>query len=541
MENKRRWVKLITLCLISLIVGSAARGVPAPLPTEPLSTQPLPPPLQTNPRGYVCEDVKAIDGEIQMASNGIFVDGQLLLRGPEGILNLVVTERDLTPLRVCRLNYISPSLVMGWYNVPEGVDPQQLSNQINEKYIEAGGSASPNYLVGSSAGSCADPYSDGGSPLGTLNTDAAEQMLFTQWALKKIGLTHIKTWTSWNNVHVAIFDTVPKQFQTVRPGIDVNRAPQIIKWPNDPDPTFQLKVHDVIGNLRFDPMSAEPRSVPLNLSSHGLFVAGLIRLIAPNSPTHLIRVLGDNACGSVGTLVEGIDGFMSAMKAGGIRKVVINLSLGVHHLPHGDVPLLRATLRAANQSGALIVAAAGNDSPELAPPIRAQVPARYPFVVGVVASTPEGRRSCYSNRAISISNHRDLAAPGGNGGKNPSDGTEDCVSRTMTWAAPPQPCTGNMRACGYGLVSLIEPVNIGPNQWDPQYGYWSGTSFATPLVSGLAALIFQSPSATNTWVYCVIEQGARPLPGTPTPPPNLGAGVISVQRSLSLAAAGACP
>src|SRR6185503_7961358 len=121
--------------------------------------------------------------------------------------------------------------------------------------------------------------------------------------------------------------------------------------------------HDVIGNLHFDPVSAEPRSVPLNLSSHGLFVAGLIRLIAPNSPIHLIRVLGDNACGSVGTLVEGIDGFMSAMKAAGIRKVVINLSLGVRHLPHGDVPLLRATLRSANQSGALIVAAAGNDSP----------------------------------------------------------------------------------------------------------------------------------------------------------------------------------
>lgn len=541
MENKRHWTKLITLCLISLLVGSAARSVPASLLSEPLSTQPLPPQLQTNPTGYGCEDVKPIDSEIQVASNGIFVDRQLLLRGPEGILKLIVAERDLTPLRFCRLNYISPDLVMGLYEVAEGVDPQELSAQINVKYIEAGGTASPNYLVGSSAGSCADPYSGGGSPSGTLNPGASSQMFFTQWARKKIGLTQIRPWTKWSKVHVAVFDTMPKQFQTVPPGIDVNRAPQIIKWPNAADPTFQLKVHDVIGNLRFESMSAESPSMPLNLSSHGLFVAGLIRMLAPNSPIHLIRVLDDNACGSVGKLVEAIDGFMSAMKAGGIRKVVINLSLGVRHLPHGDIPLLRATLRAANRAGALIVAAAGNDSPNVVPPIKAQVPARYPFVVGVVASNPSGRRSCYSNQAVSIPNHRDLAAPGGNGGKDPSNGPENCVSRTMTWTATPQPCTGNMRACGYGIVSLIEPINTGPNQWKPQYGFWSGSSFATPFVSGLAALIFQRPSATNTWVYCVIEKGARPLPGTPTPPPDLGAGVINVQRSLTLAAAGACP
>jgi hypothetical protein len=98
MKNKRRLTNLIMICLISLLVLLAGCGVPAPpptepppttepppstepLPTEPPHEQPPPPEFEIDTEGYSCEDIEPIEDEVQVASNGIFIDGQLLLRG----------------------------------------------------------------------------------------------------------------------------------------------------------------------------------------------------------------------------------------------------------------------------------------------------------------------------------------------------------------------------------------------------------------------------------------------------------------------------
>jgi subtilisin family serine protease len=547
MENKRRWRNLIILglILILLLVLALCRAPGAPS-TEPLD-QPPPPEEEIDTKGFTCEEVAPTPNETQVSSNGNFIDAQLLLRGPRGIVQTVEERFGLTLLRICQMSYLSEDLVMGTYMVPAGSDPQALSDEINDIYNESGVTASPNYLIGPSAGACADPYSDGGS----LNTDAEQSMFFTQWARQNIGL-QIKKWTGWSNVEVAVFDTMPKELVPTAVGIApfINQAPQRIEWPNaaQGDRTFQLKVYDKIGgaNIASTPSPTAAEDLPVNMRNHGFFAASVIRLIAPNSPIHLIRVLGDNGCGSVEILANAIGEFVNAKKS---KKLVLNLSLGLRNLPQDKVKLLRDTLLANyNKYKVVIVAAAGNDN--LVPPAAEHAPASFDFVIGAVASNHQWKRSCYANRTIptppnSTPRANDVAAPGGDGGP---DGSQNCASRSTTWTATPQACDASkgMEKCRYGVIGLIlvnpQKVTIGSlSHWKPDYGYWSGSSFSTAFTSGLAALVFQKTSATNAdWVDCAITRGAKPLPGAATPHPHLGMGVINVPRSLTLTP-GACP
>src|SRR5437867_1386032 len=64
------------------------------------------------------------------------------------------------------------------------------------------------------------------------------------------------------------------------------------------------------------------------------------------------------------------------------------------------------------------------------------------------------------------------------------------------------------------------------------YGAWSGTSFSSPLVAGLAALIFSlSPSLTNTQVVDLIEKNATDL-GAAGFDQYFGWGRINVYKSI---------
>lgn len=64
------------------------------------------------------------------------------------------------------------------------------------------------------------------------------------------------------------------------------------------------------------------------------------------------------------------------------------------------------------------------------------------------------------------------------------------------------------------------------------YGYWNGTSFASPITAGLAALIFSvEPSLTNQQVYDLLTQHAYDL-GDPGFDPYFGHGRINVYESL---------
>jgi subtilisin family serine protease len=131
-----------------------------------------------------------------------------------------------------------------------------------------------------------------------------------------------------------------------------------------------------------------------------------------------------------------------------------------------------------HNSGVVIVAAAGNDGtvgvteyPTATRPTQS-FPAVHDYVIGVGASDRvEGgnsRAACYSNRA-------DIYAPGGNGS---SDKCEAIYNRCAITVA------GQMGQCTNGIVGLITKL---PNSNHSGVAYWAGSSFATPLVSGLMA------------------------------------------------------
>ena len=151
--------------------------------------------------------------------------------------------------------------------------------------------------------------------------------------------------------------------------------------------------------------------------------------------------------------------------------------------PPGDDPVrsLLFTMYAADRMNITVVAAAGNDSwrdEYQTQPLAPQLPAAYPFVIGVAGSNANRQRSCFSNWG-------DVSAPAGEGalGLVPVVSGTEVISVTSTCAA-----------------SFETPL-VGPVRFSQRYGRgyatWNGTSFATPLVSGLAALVLEAGAQPN--------------------------------------------
>jgi hypothetical protein len=311
-------------------------------------------------------------------------------------------------------------------------------------------------------------------------------------------------------------------------------------------PTLKLSVaHPIMPSL-----VPTNTAVVTDVRDHGLFVAGLIHAVAPESEIHLIRVLDEYGCGHLFTLNEALFRFIAQVEKDrrSLEGAIINLSLGVQK-PRTDVQVtvqnnevstptveiqidesltvlvedkiesLHAAVLLARDRGAVVVAAAGNDSYVGTKPLSPHLPAAYPSVIGVAASSIRRERACFSNWG-------DVSAPGGNGGSNEElraklieHDTEldyfDCLPRT-------DKCVGE---CDDAMIGLTHYRHKG-------YAYWTGSSFSAPLVSGLAALILDAGASEPT---CPLMSRWMPPNqvieaircGTPT-----GDGVINVPATL---------
>src|SRR5258707_13989154 len=123
------------------------------------------------------------------------------------------------------------------------------------------------------------------------------------------------------------------------------------------------------------------------MPDHGVFVAGLVRDIAPSARIRLIRILNDFGGCDLYNLFSALSDLEQDMVSGAIRRLVINLSLTVmpdiRRLPYvwfdhrqwpstqlaGAVRVLshieeglRLLFESLYAHNALVVAAAGNDS-----------------------------------------------------------------------------------------------------------------------------------------------------------------------------------
>lgn len=250
------------------------------------------------------------------------------------------------------------------------------------------------------------------------------------------------------------------------------------------DPHVPVFDHRVLPGWNYVDDNADPSDVATGIddngdgvvdaaAGHGTFVSGMVTLVAPGAQILPERVLDSDGYGNVFTIAQAI------LDAVGAGADVINLSFGT--ATKLASPVITDALRVAQRHGVLVVAAAGND---------ASNKPHYPAATADVLSVG----------ALRDSTSRELA------------GFSD-------W--------GGWVAVGAPGVSLLGPVPGG------QFVTWSGTSMATPLVAGQAALVRAvAPDLSAGGVADAIRRTAYKDVDH-----RLRYGAISVLQSLKAAAA----
>jgi thermitase len=175
-----------------------------------------------------------------------------------------------------------------------------------------------------------------------------------------------------------------------------------------------------------------PQEVAGTNYGHGTSVAGIVLQVAPKATILPLRVLASNGQGDTDKVVQAINWALDR----GAK--VINLSLG----GTSPDPALESMLRFAASKGVFVITSSGNTGDEAV-----TVPATY---------------ANQSNNIFSVG----------------SVGTSGAKSVFST----------------YGALELLAP---GERIWGPapggQRSYWSGTSMAAPVVSGILALALAEP------------------------------------------------
>jgi hypothetical protein len=364
---------------------------------------------------------------------------------------------------------------------------------------------------GTGEGSSGPGEGGGGSAEGSggdTATAASNQFSFWgQWALAERGVrlfvnsARTSSIESAKGIEIAIFDTSP----FAQPG---GYRFEGEGWIT---PTMEVCV-------------SHPISMPVDRGTghdHGLFVTGLAHAMAPASDLHLIRVLGNGVKGELIHILEALSLYANA-RADALDHTVINMSFGIvsSELPlteleeeaiaaicqaqgiscgvdGGDpalpVAVLELLLERLSQDGAVLVAAAGNKSSDVQV-LPAQAPANYPYVLGVAGSNFTRQRACFSNSSI------DISAPAGD------YQLPGCTPEAVAT------CSNNPKFClkSYSLL-ISRPTG---------YAYWAGTSFATPLVAGLAAIELEKGGAVGTNINTAVVQHACSIA-----PIELGGGI----------------
>jgi serine protease AprX len=229
---------------------------------------------------------------------------------------------------------------------------------------------------------------------------------------------------------------------------------------------------------------------------HGTHCAGIIggtgaassgkyKGVAPEVQFIGVKVLGKDGSGSLSTIISGVE-FAANSNAS-----IISMSLGSdEHTQSMD-----DAVRSAVQKGKIVVCAAGNSGPGSK---TIGCPADTPEVITVGATDKSDNIASFSSRGPTSSGAQkpDISAPG-----------KDIIST---------------RATGIQDSKAIETY----------YLSMSGTSMATPMVSGAIALMVQKkPGMTPAEAKTILEKSAKQL-GTKVPNYDFGYGRISVKNAI---------
>ena len=223
-------------------------------------------------------------------------------------------------------------------------------------------------------------------------------------------------------------------------------------------------------------------SNPMDDNGHGTHCAGVTAAVLSNgvgiAGLAQVHIMAEKGLGSDGTGTESnlASAIIHAVDQGA---KIISCSWG----GYDDNSLIHDAVKYAYSHGVLVVAAAGNDAS-----MAKHYPSAYDEVIAVTATDQNDAPASFTN----FGNWVEVAAPG---------------------------------------------VDIYSTIWDNSYDYMSGTSMATPHVSGVAALIWsQFPSMTMNQVREQLRRTAQDL-GDPGFDDYYGYGRINAKNSVEQAPA----
>lgn len=238
------------------------------------------------------------------------------------------------------------------------------------------------------------------------------------------------------------------------------------------------------------------RTISQNINDvfgHGTFVTGLmaasssaIKGISYDSTIDTYKVINDRGNGSIGDLLFGLE----YLYLTGKTHDVINMSFGGKGFSQTEYECLKRL----TDRGAIVVAAVGNEGTKDSP---YNYPASYPNVIGVGSVDNSGVVSSFSSRNLSVL----VVAPGEN------------------------------------LVSLSR---IGSSTTDISFNNGnSGTSYASPLVAGAAALLDQdgSPGITYRQFLTLIKYTSLDVNATGYDK-YTGYGILNIGNMIQMAESG---
>jgi hypothetical protein len=215
--------------------------------------------------------------------------------------------------------------------------------------------------------------------------------------------------------------------------------------PAETNPETPWLAGDIEGDLEtVNPTAIHP------YAGHGTFVAGIVRCLAPGTYIEIEGVLTKAGAVYESEITKELNEAMQDRD----KPDLISISAGTY--TRNDLGLIGFEALAAHyelsegESAVLVVAAAGNDSSD-----RPFWPAAFPWVVSVGSLDADGCVSDFSN----VGKWVDMYAHG-----------RDLVNAFPT-----------------GTYTCHEPEHLGEVRSFTGLAQWSGTSFATPVVTGLIA------------------------------------------------------
>ncbi len=205
-----------------------------------------------------------------------------------------------------------------------------------------------------------------------------------------------------------------------------------------------------------------------------------------NCPILPVKVLSDSGSGTLSDTIEGINFARNYALNNPTKKVVINMSLGRDCQASGVSLAEQDAITAAWNAGVLVVASAGNSGNS-----NLQCPAAADHVIAVSATDNSDALAGFS----SFGSFVDLAAPGVN------------------------------------IVNAVGTSNVAGSF----YASWSGTSFSSPIVSGVAGLVWSADTTlTNAEVDQILKDTAENIGSSL----YFGEGRVNADFAVDLASSG---